>query len=112
MDAPRHYESLLTGMPSEVTVVRQLKGVLDLVQIFATDERSLERRLRASIDRIREDGMIWISWRKGKPKSRADMSESKVRCIGLKSGLVDVKICAVDESWSALKFVKRVKDRR
>jgi len=112
LSAPGYYESLLTRMPPGVTVARELKGELDFVQLFVRDELSLERQLKMSISKIKEDGMIWVSWPKGGSKSKATLGESKVRRIGLRSGLVDVKICAVDETWSALKFVKRVKDRR
>ena len=112
LNAPGYYESLLTGMPPRVTVAHELKEELDFVQLFATDEVSLERLLKMSIGKIKEDGMIWVSWPKGGSKSNAALGEGKVRSIGLRSGLVDVKMCAVDETWSALKFVKRIKDRR
>jgi len=112
LKAPAYYESLLTGMPAGVTVAHELSGELDFVQLFVTSEGSLERELKMSMGRIKQDGMIWVSWPKGGSKSQAGFDESKVRSIGLKSGLVDVKICAVDERWSALKFVKRLKDRR
>jgi hypothetical protein len=112
LNAPRYYWSLLTMMPSGVTVGRELKGELDFIQLFARDEASLERQLKISIGKIKEDGMIWISWQKGRSKSEDSLGERIVRSIGLRSGLVDVKICAIDETWSALKFVKRLKDRR
>jgi Protein of unknown function (DUF3052) len=112
LNAPRNYEKLLTGIPPDVKVARELEGELDFVQLFARDEGSLEQQLKMSIDKIKDDGMIWVSWPKGGPKSLSGLGEGKVRSIGLNSGLVDVKICAVDETWSALKFVKRLKDRR
>ncbi len=112
VDAPPNYESLLGELPEGTTVSRELNGKFDIVQLFAIERTNLQRRLKVSIDRIKPNGMIWVSWPKGKSNSESGLHESDVRAIGLRSGLVDVKICAVDETWSALKFVKRLKNRQ
>ena len=61
---------------------------------------------------LAQDGLLWISWPKGASKIKTDLNENVVREIGLGAGLVDVKVCAVDDVWSGLKFVYRLKDRR
>jgi len=61
---------------------------------------------------MEENGMLWISWPKKSAKVKTDVDENIVRVIGLKNGLIDIKVCAVDETWSALKFVIPVKDRK
>ena len=111
LNAPSDYRALLGDLPKGVIVSRDLNGVLDLVHIFARDERTLERAFQASKVKISPDGMIWASWPKAASKLAGDLTEHSVREIGLRNGLVDVKVCAVNQDWSALKFVFRVKDR-
>ena len=60
---------------------------------------------------LSQSGMLWVSWPKGSSRVPTDLTENVVREIGLRNGLVDVKVCAVDETWSGLKFVFRLKDR-
>ena len=112
LNAPANYESLLWKMPAGVTVSQELAGKFDLVHLFVADETNLQMQLKKSIGRIKPSGVIWVSWPKGKSRFKSCFGENAVRTIGLKSGLVDVKICAVDETWSGLKFVRRLKDRR
>jgi hypothetical protein len=111
LNAPADYDLLLGKLPDGVTVVRELKDELDFIHLFAMDRASLERELPRSKARLKQGGMIWVSWPKGSSKLKTDLSDGVVREVGLKNGLVDVKVCAVDESWSALKFVRRSKDR-
>ncbi|HVC26802.1 MAG TPA: hypothetical protein VND40_01445 [Nitrososphaerales archaeon] len=111
LNAPGGYDGLLGELPDEVIVTRGLKGRLDFIQFFVTDRVGLERgfpRLKASLKRGR---IVWVSWPKASSRLRTDLSDGVVREVGLKNGLVDVKVCAVDDSWSALKFVRRLKDR-
>jgi hypothetical protein len=112
LNAPDEYDSILGKLPDEATVIRELKGKSDFIQLFATDRASLEREFPRLEAGLRQDGMIWVSWPKGSSKMETDLSDRVVREVGLKNGLVDVKICAIDKSWSALKFVRRSKDRR
>ena len=111
LNAPDDYESLFGELPDEVTIIREPKGELDFIQLFATERASLERELPRLKLRLKQDGMIWVSWPKASSRLQTDLSDRVVREVGLKNGLVDVKVCAVDESWSALKFVRRSKDR-
>jgi hypothetical protein len=81
---------------------------------FHTDARSLERRMPELIARTEQAGMIWVCWPKKAARRlgyETDLQESLVREIGLAAGVVDVKVCAIDEVWSGLKFVRRLADR-
>jgi hypothetical protein len=111
LNAPDNYDRLLAELPDEVIVALGAERHLDFIQLFATERASLERELPKLNARLKQDGMIWVSWPKGTSKLRTDLSDGVVREVGLKNGLVDVKVCAVDDSWSALKFVRRLKDR-
>jgi hypothetical protein len=110
-NAPDGYDRLLGRLPEGAVVARELEGQLDFVQLFATERASLERELPRLKARLKPDGMIWLSWPKASSRRQTDLSDRVVREVGLKTGLVDVKVCAIDDSWSALKFVRRLKDR-
>jgi hypothetical protein len=89
-----------------------MKGPLDFIQFFSSRRSHLDEqfpKLKASLS---PSGMLWVSWPKGSSGVPTDLTENVVRDIGLTNGLVDVKVCAVDETWSGLKFVFRLKDRR
>ena len=111
LNAPHGYHVLLGELPDGVIVTRQLRKESDLIQFFARDTMSLKRDFPRLKSNLKRDGMIWISWPKGSSQLQSDLSENVVRKIGLRNGLVDVKICAVDQTWSALKFVIPLKDR-
>jgi hypothetical protein len=112
LNAPKDYEDKLRPIVNGVTMSRRLDGYFDLIQIFARDKPTLEKRFEASKKCMKPNGSIWISWPKRSSGLQTSVGESEVRKIGLIGGLVDVKICAIDETWSGLKFVVRVKDRR
>jgi hypothetical protein len=112
LNPPSSYEIDLGELPMGVTVDRELTGGLDLIQLFVKDRATLEKEFPRLKENIKQEGMIWVSWPKRSSKSRADVDENLVRATGLRHGMVDVKICAIDERWSAMKFVMRVKDRR
>ena len=97
-------------MPT-VVISRDLKAPLDVIQFFVTDQAELDRRFPALAAALATDGMLWVSWPKKASKVETDLSEDVVRDVALKGGLVDVKVCAVDEVWSGLKLVRRLKDR-
>ena len=84
---------------------------LDFVQLFVKSDNELKTRLSEYAKRLNASGMLWVSWPKKSSGVTTNLSENIVRDIGLAAGLVDVKICAVDEVWSGLKFVFRLKDR-
>jgi hypothetical protein len=98
-------------MPRGVTIARKPTEGLDFIQIFAKDRATLEREFPRLTKSVKPDGMIWVSWPKRSSGLQSDLDESAVRHVGLQGGMVDVKICAIDETWSGLKFVRRLKDR-
>lgn len=88
-----------------------MRGELDFAILFVTTRAGLEKRFDRLRDRLKSTGMLWISWPKKTSGVASDLTENVVREIGLSKGLVDVKVCAIDETWSGLKFVRRVRDR-
>ena len=107
---------LLLGAPDgfelpDVPVVRRASGVADVILSFHTERRELERRLPVLRARLRQNGRLWIAWPKKAAKVPTDITENVVREIALANSLVDNKVAAVDETWSGLQLVIRVKDR-
>jgi hypothetical protein len=103
--APADYRELVGGLPEGAKIVTQPKATLDLVHLFATEAKGLAGKLNRFRAIIAPDGMIWVSWPKKSSGMATDLSDVVVRDTALPLGLVDVKVCAVDEVWSALKFV-------
>lgn len=112
VNAPRGYSIALGPLPEGLTVANALTGAFDFIQIFATSRQDLATRLPALRRALKEKGMLWISWPKIASKTPTDVTEKAVHELGLATGLVDVKVCAVDRVWSAFKFVWRVRDRK
>ena len=110
--APAHYATILGPLPDDVTQVKQLKGVLNFIQLFVTERSVLEAELPCCKDILDPNGMIWVSWPKKASKVQTDITEQTIRDVCLPMGLVDVKVCAVDEVWSGLKLVVRKELRR
>ena len=111
VDAPDDYLELLAPLPADLTLSTTLRGAKDFIQIFTSSARALERRLPAAKKALEKDGMLWISWPKQSSGVETDLDGNVVRRLGLAIGLVDIKVCAVDETWSGLKFVYRKSDR-
>ncbi len=109
--APSHYRSLLGPLPPGVEVIGSRGTRLDLLHLFALDQPHLITAMPRAKGRIKVDGMLWVSWPKQTSRISTDLNETAVREIGLSNGLVDVKVAAVDDDWSGLKFVYRLKDR-
>jgi hypothetical protein len=109
--APSNYASLLAPIPEGVTMLKRPGNNLDLVHIFADRKRELDRKIPLMMGRIKPEGMVWVSWPKKASKVPTDITEDTVRAIALPLGLVDVKVCAVDEVWSGLKLVIRRENR-
>ncbi|MEM8789163.1 MAG: DUF3052 family protein [Pseudomonadota bacterium] len=87
-------------------------GALDALHIFSTDAAALRARLTAARDQIAQTGFIWVSWPKKPSKMPTDITEDEIRAIALPMGLVDVKVCAIDTTWSGLKLMIRKELRR
>ena len=109
--APDAYDDIVGRLPAGVTITSRLKAPLDMVHLFATDASGLASGLRGTRDAIVPDGMVWVSWPKKASGVATDLSDVVVRDTALPLGLVDVKVCAVDETWSGLKFVIRTSER-
>lgn len=111
INAPPHYFSLLGELPA-VNISKSLKGKFDLIHIFCDKAVDVKQKIEQAIKHVSSAGTIWISWMKQSSGKKTVLNENIIRNIGLESGLVDVKVCAIDEKWSALKFVFRLKDRK
>jgi hypothetical protein len=105
--APSDYASLLSPLPEGVAFVKKLTNSVDVVHLFTKSASELDAKLRRWRDAIRSDASIWISWPKKASKVPTDITEDEIREIALPMGYVDVKVCAVDETWSGLKLVIR-----
>ncbi|MBI4418920.1 MAG: DUF3052 domain-containing protein [Ignavibacteriales bacterium] len=112
MNQPHHYFDLFTDMPPDVRIVKDSKTKKNLIHYFTTNVSELKADIKRLRDEIEENGMIWISWPKKSANIATDLDENAIRAIALKNKLVDVKVCAIDEVWSGLKLVIRLKDRK
>jgi hypothetical protein len=112
LGAPSEYLELLAPWPAALALRSRLSRPMNFIQLFAPDRRSLARRLPAAVRTLAVDGTLWLCWPKKTSGRQTDLDEAGVRRAGLDAGLVDVKICAVDDTWSGLKFVRRLEDRR
>ena len=112
-NAPGNYQQLLGGLPNDVT--RSPRACVGR-SIWSTSSASRARtslaELRHAVDEIEQDGAIWVSWPKKSSGVRTDVTEDVIREVALPMGLVDVKVCAVDETWSGLKLVIRKANRK
>lgn len=109
--APPGYARTLGPLPAGCTPARPRDASLDLIQLFAPSARVLASHFAPLAARLQPAGALWISWPKKSSGVATDVTETAVRRTGLAAGLVDIKVCAVDEVWSGLKFVRRLKDR-
>jgi hypothetical protein len=112
LDAPGDYRRLVDGLPPDLELRASLRGKADLVHVFVTRLVDLERRIRALRSAIEPDGALWVSWPKRASKIATDVTEDTIRRVALANRLVDVKVCAVDATWSGLKLVIPVAQRR
>lgn len=112
IDPPGHYFELLEILPADIDFLQETANGKDLIHYFTTDAASLAEQMAALRQQIVPNGVIWISWPKKASKVLTDVTEDVVRNLALAHGLVDVKVCAVDAVWSALKLVIPVKNRK
>ena len=112
VNSPKGFQKELRPLPDEVKIFTGVvpKG-LDLIILFTDSQQTLLKEFHRLAGKLVQNGMLWIAWPKKASGVNTDLSESIVRGIGLDAGLVDVKICAVNDVWSGLKFVYRLKDR-
>jgi hypothetical protein len=108
---PEKYFEWISPLPEDVVTKEKLSGQLDFIHLFVVDKKSFQKQFGKAKKCLKKDAMMWISWPKKSSKVPTDLDENVIREYGLREGLVDVKVCAVDEVWSGLKFVFRLKDR-
>lgn len=113
VNSPKGFNKELGTLPPGVEVlVTNLTKPIDLIVFFVDKEAVLQPSFAVLAQKLATNGMIWIAWPKKSAKVPTDLNFANVQRIGLDAGLVDVKICAVNEIWSGLKFVYRLKDRK
>jgi hypothetical protein len=111
ISAPEGFLSLLGELPEDVSVRSRVRGPLDVIVAFFLDRSELVRRLPALKAALDQAGGLWIAWPKRASGVATDMTEHVVRELALAAGLVDNKVCAIDETWSGLRIVYRLRDR-
>jgi hypothetical protein len=112
LHAPENYPQLLGELPQGAILQDKLRENATFIHYFTMDKGGLSNDFLKLKKALLPNGALWISWPKGASKVPTDLNENIVREIGLRNGLVDVKVAAVDEIWSGLKFVFRLKDRK
>ena len=105
--APDHFDTLVGELPDGTRVLKRPAGGLDLAMLFVTERAALARGLASLQPKLQPAGMIWVAWPKRASKVATDVTEDVVRDVALPRGLVDVKVCAIDDVWSGLKLVVR-----
>ena len=107
LKAPAGFETTLVGLPDGVTIRTAARGTNDVLVSFHTRRADLEKRLRLLVDAMDVDGGLWIAWPKKASGVPTDITEDTVRAVALPIGLVDNKVCAIDDTWSGLRVVWR-----
>jgi hypothetical protein len=111
LGAPDGFVDLLAGLPDGVSFRQRAQGRFDMAISFQTERRVLESRAAAALKGLPPDGVLWVAWPKRASGVTTDITEDVVRDVVLPIGLVDVKVCAIDDTWSGLKVVWR-RERR
>ena len=112
LNAPSHYaELLLEDLPDGVDIRSRLTTSASFVHLFVTRRSELEKRLKELRSKLADAGTLWVSWPKKAARVETDITEDVIRDVALPLGFVDVKVCAVDETWSGLKLVIRRENR-
>jgi len=111
INVPDYYFELFDDMPADVHILTDKKIKKNFIHLFVKRLSELEKCIAEIKNEIEQDGIIWISWHKRSSKIQTDVTEDKIRETALANGLVDIKVCAVDDVWSGLKLVIPVKNR-
>lgn len=113
VNAPPGFADTLADLPEDVSLAHSVRGrdPFDLILIFCPDATHLKQWFAKLADRLSPAGSLWVAWPKKASGVPTDLTEDAVRAVGLAWGLVDTKVCAVDETWSGLRFVIRLADR-
>jgi len=111
LDAPRGYRATLGKLPPGVRVATSARGTLSFIHLFVVSRAILEKQIARLLSALTPAGALWISWPKKSSGVETDITEDVVRAVALPTGLVDVKVAAIDDVWSGLKLVRRRKNR-
>ena len=111
VNPPRGFRATLGKLPPGVTVAAQPRGAVPFIHFFVVSRDILERRLPSLLRDLEPAGALWISWPKKASGVTTDITEDVIRAVALPTGLVDVKVAAIDDVWSGLKLVRRLKNR-
>jgi hypothetical protein len=111
INQPQNFLDILSPLPEKVSLINKLSGRIGYIHFFTKSKKELTDQFPELKKHLDPSGSLWISWPKKSSKIETDLNENLIREIGLKNGMVDVKVCAIDETWSGLKFVLRLKDR-
>lgn len=111
VNAPKQFAQELGRLPAGVRIISRPSRQLDFAILFVGSAKALKRDFTSLAAKLASSGMLWVAWPKKSSGVVTDLSFESVQRIGLEAGLVDVKICAIDNVWSGLKFVYRLKDR-
>src|SRR4026208_2510480 len=112
INAPKNYRRLLGTIPERVTFSDRLKPDSSFAHVFIEKRRELEKRLAVLRQKSADTGTVWVSWPKRSSRVPTDVTEDVVRAVALPLGFVDVKVCAIDETWSGLKLMIRRENRK
>lgn len=113
INEPKDYIKIIQPLPTDIKIKHEISGSFSFIQLFTKSQEELRELFPKLKNALEKNGMLWISWPKGAcGVGLTDINENIVRDIGLQNGLVDVKVIAVDEEWSGLKFVYRLVDRK
>lgn len=112
VNEPKHYQKLLVDCPEIYPSDAQKVKTVDFIHLFCTQIVEFEQNSLQLKPLLKKNGMLWVSWPKGSSKLKTDLSRDYIRTFLIKKGLVDIKICAIDEDWSGLKFVYRLNNRK
>jgi len=112
INPPTYYWTLFSDLPDGLQVEEDASTKKNFIHCFFTSAKDLYETLPQLKNELLQDGMIWVSWYKRSSGMKTDITENVIRDLALSLGLVDIKVCAIDEKWSGLKLVIPVKDRR
>lgn len=112
LNAPTNYRKLLGKIPSEVTFANRVGAQSDFVHLFTKSRNELTTQLKLLRKKIADDGVVWVSWPKKSSGVSTNVTEGVIREVALPLGFVDIKVCAVDETWSGLKLMIRRENRK
>jgi hypothetical protein len=112
INAPAKYQRLIGKIPDGVTFSDRLKPGSSFVHLFTSRQSDLQKKMSILREKISDDGTVWVSWPKKSSGISTDVTEDVIREVALPLGFVDIKVCAVDETWSGLKLMIRRENRK